>query len=104
MADRASDHPGELRRKQRQADGTPEGGFSIEHIGRLIVVEGELDKMACNQVLSPRWHVLNAAVLAVAPLHCLAGAWVCYGRLTVLPGCRRGCGMWSAFRTGLRVV
>lgn len=53
VADRDSGHPGEVRRKQRQADGTPEDGFSIEHIGRLIIVEGELDKLACNEVLVP---------------------------------------------------
>lgn len=48
---RDSDHPGEMRKLNRQQQGVAEAGYSVEAVGRLIIVEGELDKLACNEVL-----------------------------------------------------
>lgn len=51
IVSRDAEHPGELRRYSRQQQGVSEAAFSIEAPGKLIIVEGELDKMACNEVL-----------------------------------------------------
>lgn len=50
IVERHQEHPGELRQKRRHVDGIPEDAFRIEHVGNLIVVEGEMDKLACNEV------------------------------------------------------
>lgn len=47
---RDEDHPGETRKLMRQQGGISEADYSIEAIGKLVIVEGELDKMACNEV------------------------------------------------------
>lgn len=47
---RDADHPGELRRHKQESEGVPESTYSLERTGKLIIVEGEFDKLACNEV------------------------------------------------------
>lgn len=67
IVDRDSEHPGAVRRTQRLSQGVPEDSFSIEHIGRLIIVEGELDKMACNEVRHSYEYSWPVCILLLQP-------------------------------------
>ena len=46
---RGSDHPGSERLRQLQRSGYSPESFWLEQPGVLIVVEGEMDKLACNE-------------------------------------------------------